>query len=127
MKDIIQKDEYLLKESHQVVCTQKSLWVHKNLVLMDQNMSTPKVTSSVPYCLLHTVFVYQVTTSSQSSSKVGDMFSYRSFLFPLNFLRITAFAFYQLGHIVSALTTVLTTTFTFMHSACNIQIVFRIL
>nr|POF14772.1 telomerase reverse transcriptase [Quercus suber] len=59
MKDIIQKDEYLLKESHQVVCTQKSLWVHKNLVLMDQNMSTPKVTSSVPYRLLHTVFVNQ--------------------------------------------------------------------
>uniref|UniRef100_A0A7N2LQS5 Telomerase reverse transcriptase n=1 Tax=Quercus lobata TaxID=97700 RepID=A0A7N2LQS5_QUELO len=55
MKDILQKDEYLLKESHQVVCTQKSLWVHKNLVLMDQNMSTPKVTSSVPYRLLHSL------------------------------------------------------------------------
>ena len=127
MKDIIQKDEYILKQSHQVVCTQKSLWVHKNLVLMDQNMSTPEVTSSVPFRLLHTVFVNQVAISSQSSRKVGDMFSYGSFLFPLNILRITAFAFYQLGHIVSAFTTSLTTTFTFMHNACNIQIVFRIL
>ncbi|KAM4122947.1 hypothetical protein ACB094_01G122500 [Castanea mollissima] len=59
MKDIIQKDEYILKQSHQVVCTQKSLWVHKNIVLMDQNMSTPEVTSSVPFRLLHTVFVNQ--------------------------------------------------------------------
>ena len=127
MKDIIQKDEYILKQSRQVVCTQKSLWVHKNLVLMDQNMSTPEVTSSVPFRLLHTVFVNQVAISSQSSRKVGDMFSYGSFLFPLNILRITAFAFYQLGHIVSAFTTSLNTTFTFTHNACNIQIVFRIL
>ncbi|XP_050262152.1 telomerase reverse transcriptase-like isoform X1 [Quercus robur] len=59
LKDVIQKDEYLLKQSHQVVCTDKSLWVHKNLVLMDQNMSTAKVTSSIPFCSLHTVFVNQ--------------------------------------------------------------------
>uniref|UniRef100_A0A2N9FAF5 Telomerase reverse transcriptase n=1 Tax=Fagus sylvatica TaxID=28930 RepID=A0A2N9FAF5_FAGSY len=59
MKDVIQKDAYLLKQSHQVLCTGKSLWVHENLVLMDHNMSTTKVTSSVPFRSLHTVLVNQ--------------------------------------------------------------------
>ena len=116
LKDVIQKDEYLLKQSHQVVCTDKSLWVHKNLVLMDQNMSTAKVTSSVPFCSLHTVFVNQVAISSHSSGKVVEIYSYRSFLFPLNILMITAFLFNEISNSVSAFTTCLTTTF--MHNAC---------
>lgn len=64
MKDVILKDKYLLKQSDQVVCTKKSLWVHKSLVFMDQNISTARVTSSTPFCSRHIVLVNEVLFSS---------------------------------------------------------------
>ncbi|XP_057499011.1 telomerase reverse transcriptase isoform X2 [Actinidia eriantha] len=39
MKDVIQNDGYLIKKSHQVVCAKKSLWVHQNLIMADQDIS----------------------------------------------------------------------------------------
>ncbi|GAV67018.1 RVT_1 domain-containing protein/Telomerase_RBD domain-containing protein [Cephalotus follicularis] len=38
MKEVILKDEYLLEKSYQVVCTNKSLWVHENITSMDQDI-----------------------------------------------------------------------------------------
>ena len=98
MKDVIQKDAYLLKQSHQVLCTGKSLWVHENLVLMDHNMSTTKVTSSVPFRSLHTVLVNQVDFSSHSSRKFVFLY-----IFPISieYFNDYHFTFYQLSHLVT--------------------------
>lgn len=62
MKDIIVEDKYLLKQSSEVVCTRKALWVHENQVLVDQNISTglTELTSSVSSHSLHSVLVNQV-------------------------------------------------------------------
>ncbi|KAF8403827.1 hypothetical protein HHK36_011933 [Tetracentron sinense] len=59
MKDVILNDEYPLKQSSQVVCTQKSLWVHYDLIFCDQNISTGtlKSTASVPSRSLHSVLI----------------------------------------------------------------------
>lgn len=50
MKDVIWKDQYLIKQSRQVVCTKKSLWVRDILGLAD---------SSVPSSSFHGILVDQ--------------------------------------------------------------------
>ncbi|KAG6679659.1 hypothetical protein I3842_13G004200 [Carya illinoinensis] len=59
MNDIILNDKYLLRQSDQVVCTKKNLWVHKNLVSVNQNIGITRVKSSVPFRSLHSVLVNQ--------------------------------------------------------------------
>ncbi|GFY92244.1 telomerase reverse transcriptase [Actinidia rufa] len=39
MKEPEKSDGYLIKKSHQVVCAKKSLWVHQNLIMADQDIS----------------------------------------------------------------------------------------
>ncbi|GMP59811.1 hypothetical protein CsSME_00022940 [Camellia sinensis var. sinensis] len=60
MKDVIENDECLLKLSHQVVCTKKSLWVRQNIILADQDISigSTKFTSA-SYHSLHGILVNQ--------------------------------------------------------------------
>ncbi|CAL5400262.1 unnamed protein product [Camellia sinensis] len=60
MKDVIENDECLLKLSHQVVCTKKSLWVRQNIILADQDTSigSTKFTSA-SYHSLHGILVNQ--------------------------------------------------------------------
>ncbi|XP_057948417.1 telomerase reverse transcriptase isoform X2 [Malania oleifera] len=60
MNDVIQKDDYLLKQSQQVVCTKKSLSVYKNQILADQSFSLGcKNVSSAPSHSLHCVLTDQ--------------------------------------------------------------------
>lgn len=59
MKDVISKDEYILKQSYQVLRRKKSLWVHENRVLADHNKSS-NFTSSVMSQSFHSIFVDQV-------------------------------------------------------------------
>ncbi|KAL7239924.1 hypothetical protein ACSBR2_005732 [Camellia fascicularis] len=60
MKDVIENDECLLKLSHQVVCTKKSLWVRQNVIPADQDISigSTKFTSA-SYHSLHGILVNQ--------------------------------------------------------------------
>ncbi|CAK9139351.1 unnamed protein product [Ilex paraguariensis] len=61
MKDVALKDGYLLKKSHQVVCAEKSLWVHQNLILGHQDISTglSNLTSAIPAHSRHSILVDQ--------------------------------------------------------------------
>ncbi|XP_012074552.1 telomerase reverse transcriptase isoform X2 [Jatropha curcas] len=61
MEDLIVEDEYLLRQSSQVVCTKKSLWTQENLILTDTDISTgfTKLSSSARFGSLHTVLVNQ--------------------------------------------------------------------
>lgn len=79
MKDVILDDDYLLIQSDQVACTKKTLWVHKNLALVNENIGTTSVTSSVPSWSQHTVLVTQVPFSVQRARKIsGYMFFHGS-------------------------------------------------
>ncbi|KAH9706958.1 Telomerase reverse transcriptase [Citrus sinensis] len=51
MNDLILKDEYILEQSCQVVCMKKSLWVHGNSILTDENTSTSytRLTNSLTF------------------------------------------------------------------------------
>lgn len=62
MKDVIVKGKYILKQSCQVVCTRKALWVYENQVLVDQNIDTSSTESrsSITSHSLHGVLVNQV-------------------------------------------------------------------
>ncbi|THG00900.1 hypothetical protein TEA_003450 [Camellia sinensis var. sinensis] len=60
MKDVIENDECLLKLSHQVVCTKKSLWVRQNIILADQDISIDSTKfTSASYHSLHGILVNQ--------------------------------------------------------------------
>ncbi|XP_024934721.3 telomerase reverse transcriptase isoform X2 [Ziziphus jujuba] len=63
MKDVISKDEYILKQSYQVLSTKKSFWIRENLVLMDHNISS-KFTYSVPFQSSHSILVDQECNKS---------------------------------------------------------------
>ncbi|XP_058225242.1 telomerase reverse transcriptase isoform X3 [Rhododendron vialii] len=61
MEEIMQSDEYLIKKSHQVVCANKSLWAHQNLILADQDTSIGSTifTSFASRCSLQGILVNQ--------------------------------------------------------------------
>lgn len=59
MKEAISKDEYILKQSYQVLSTKKSFWIRENLVLMDHNISS-KFTNSVSFQSSNSILVDQV-------------------------------------------------------------------
>ncbi|GMP59810.1 hypothetical protein CsSME_00022940 [Camellia sinensis var. sinensis] len=71
MKDVIENDECLLKLSHQVVCTKKSLWVRQNIILADQDISigSTKFTSA-SYHSLHGILVNQRHDDYDASAEV---------------------------------------------------------
>lgn len=62
MNDLILKDEYILEQSCQVVCTKKSLWVHGNSILMEENTSYTRLTNSLTFPSPHGILVSQVRT-----------------------------------------------------------------
>lgn len=64
MKTIIVKDEYHLKQYHQILCTKKTMWAHENVMLIDPNIS-PRFSSS-QFRSLHSVLVNQVLSTSYS-------------------------------------------------------------
>ena len=74
MKDVALEDGYLLKKSHQVVCAEKSLWVHQNLILGHQDISTglTNLTSSIPAHSRHSILVDQVSYSSYFKRKLSN-------------------------------------------------------
>ena len=59
MEDVIWQEKYTLKQSSQVLCTKKSLWVHEKLVLLDQNI-TSRVTSFNTFQPTDSILVNQV-------------------------------------------------------------------
>lgn len=63
MKNLILQDDYILKKSHQVICTNKSLRVHENLILTDHMIGGNSTTSKSPviFCSAHSVLVNQVS------------------------------------------------------------------
>ncbi|KAA0048343.1 telomerase reverse transcriptase [Cucumis melo var. makuwa] len=61
MKTIIVKDEYHLKQYHQILCTKKTMWAHENVMLIDPNIS-PRFSSS-QFRSLHSVLVNQERSS----------------------------------------------------------------
>lgn len=64
MKDVILKDEYSLEQLYQVFYTKKSLWVHGNLKLMDENASTyTRFPSAITLPSLNSILVNQVSYS----------------------------------------------------------------
>lgn len=62
MEEIMQSDEYLIKKSHQVVCANKSLWAHQNLILADRDtiIGSTIFTSFASRCSLQGILVNQV-------------------------------------------------------------------
>lgn len=64
MNDLILKDEYILEQSCQVVCMKKSLWVHGNSILTDENTSTSytRLTNSLTFPSSQRILVSQVRT-----------------------------------------------------------------
>ncbi|KAJ1381436.1 Telomerase reverse transcriptase [Sesbania bispinosa] len=61
MKDVLVKDDYLLKQYDQVVCTKKSFWVQKHFALLDETSNTDhtRFTSFASFRSQHSVFVNQ--------------------------------------------------------------------
>ncbi|GLT60389.1 hypothetical protein SLA2020_331570 [Shorea laevis] len=61
MKEVIVEDEYLLQQSCQVICMEKSLWEHENVLLTDRTSDTDltSFTPCVPFRSLHSILVNQ--------------------------------------------------------------------
>ncbi|XP_027343791.1 telomerase reverse transcriptase [Abrus precatorius] len=61
MENVILKDEYILKQYDQVVCTKKSLWVQKQFRMLDgsSNIGRTRFTSFASFHSRHAVFVDQ--------------------------------------------------------------------
>ncbi|CAJ1958847.1 unnamed protein product [Sphenostylis stenocarpa] len=60
VKNILLKDEYFLKQYDQVVCTRKSLWVQKQLTMLDKSKNDhTRFTSFTSFPSRHAVFVNQ--------------------------------------------------------------------
>ncbi|XWS74612.1 hypothetical protein CRYUN_Cryun01aG0013400 [Craigia yunnanensis] len=61
MEDVIVKDQYNLQQICQVACSNKRLWNHENLLLVDENvnMGFANITSSVPFRSLPGILVNQ--------------------------------------------------------------------
>lgn len=71
MKNITVKDEYHLKQSHQILCTKRTLWVHENVMSIDLNISTRL--SSPQFRSLHSVLVNQVLSTSSSLFRMQSL------------------------------------------------------
>ncbi|GKV43306.1 hypothetical protein SLEP1_g50612 [Rubroshorea leprosula] len=61
MKEVIVEDEYVLQQSCQVVCMERSLWEHKNVLLTDRTLDTDLTSFKpcVPFRSLHSILVNQ--------------------------------------------------------------------
>ncbi|XP_068499020.1 telomerase reverse transcriptase isoform X5 [Phaseolus vulgaris] len=61
VKNVLLKDEYILKQCDQVVCTKKSLWVQKQFTMLDEtsNNGHTRFTSFTSAHSRHSVFVNQ--------------------------------------------------------------------
>ncbi|KAG2372480.1 Telomerase reverse transcriptase [Vigna angularis] len=61
VKNVLVEDGYFLKEYHQVICTKKSLWVQKQLMMLDEssNNGHTRFTSFASFQSWHCVFVNQ--------------------------------------------------------------------
>lgn len=62
MEDILSNDEYSVHKSLQVVCTKKSILVWQQLTLPSQDdiHGSSEVATSIPTCMLHSIFVKEV-------------------------------------------------------------------
>ncbi|KAH9706957.1 Telomerase reverse transcriptase [Citrus sinensis] len=72
MNDLILKDEYILEQSCQVVCMKKSLWVHGNSILTDENTSTSytRLTNSLTFPSSQRILVSQGLSRSVKKEKL---------------------------------------------------------
>lgn len=59
IKDVTREEKYTLKKSCQVLCTKRSLWVHDNFILLDENINS-RIISSIPFYSANSVLVNQV-------------------------------------------------------------------
>ncbi|KAH9771484.1 Telomerase reverse transcriptase [Citrus sinensis] len=72
MSDLILKDEYILEQSCQVVCMKKSLWVHGNSILTDENTSSSytRLTNSLTFPSSQRILVSQGLSRSVKKEKL---------------------------------------------------------
>ncbi|KAL9420256.1 hypothetical protein AB3S75_037940 [Citrus x aurantiifolia] len=72
MNDLILKDEYILEQSCQVVCMKKSLWVHGNYILTDENTSSSytRLTNSLTFPSSQRILVSQGLSRSVKKEKL---------------------------------------------------------
>ncbi|CAM8949178.1 unnamed protein product [Rhodiola kirilowii] len=61
MRNVIEQDLYCLKKTSEVICTKKSMWLHRNILPENQTILRcfSQSRPSVPYRLLHRVLVNQ--------------------------------------------------------------------
>ncbi|KAL3537415.1 hypothetical protein ACH5RR_000781 [Cinchona calisaya] len=75
LEDIISNDEYCVNKSLQVICTKKSTLVCQQLSLPPQDniQESSEITTSVPTCTLHSIFVKE---EQSRKIKKAELFSY---------------------------------------------------